>query len=151
MIRLSKYAMQSSLKKFRSIALATASSSALLLTACGGGSSTSACADNPTAPIDGSITEVRDAFGGRTILGSVCNPLCDHGGALIFQADGAGGDFSSLSRFAIASVCKNSSTPDTLYVSGTWSDGSKFLNAKFYPATLRIRNMTLPTGGYFYL
>lgn len=139
--------MQDTLQPLRVLTLAWS----LVLASCGGGNGTSqsACATNATATIDGSIAEVREAFGGTTFSGTVCRPHCIYGGSITIQSDGAGGDWGGVYRFAIASVCKNGNVPDTLYVSGTWSDGSAFTNARFLWQQRKIRNLTLPTGGYF--
>lgn len=137
----------------------------LLLTSCGGGGgaggSTDAvsplvsCATNPTATITGTVDDIKIPFAGQTFIGRICvtGSGCANHTSLTIDPDGLNGSVSGGSyRFKVVAVCKNSSYPGDLYVSGTWSDGTDFENATFTPATLTIRYMTLPANsGYFYI
>lgn len=124
--------------------------------ACGGGGSAdpiaSDCIGNVVAPIDSSIADLAPTFGGKVLLGRICRPTCESGGGLTIFADASGGSINGSGgfTFGVTSVCRNSNVPDTLYVSGVWSDGTSFLNAQFLPSVLKVRSMTMPAGGGYF-
>lgn len=128
----------------------------LMVAACGGGdpdgSGSAVCTGNVVAPIDASIADLVPTFGGKVLIGRICRPTCESGGGLTIYADASGGAISGSGgfTFGVTSVCRNTNVPDTFYVSGTWSDGAKFLNAQFLPLVVKVRTLTLPAnGGYF--
>jgi hypothetical protein len=141
--------------------------STALLTSCGGGgggndaaSKTNAtqlvsCATNPTATITGTVDELKIPFASQVLTGRICvtGSGCANHTALTINADGLTGSVSGGAyRFTIGAICKNSSYPNDLFVSGDWSDGTVFENATFTPSTITIRYMTLPAAsGYFYM
>jgi hypothetical protein len=142
-------------RNIRRALLATTVALSAMTVACGGGGggtdSASACAENATAPIAGSIAELKQYFGGQTLTGRLCRPQCIYGGVLTILSDGSGGNINGTT-FTVTSVCKNSAYPDTFFVSGVWPDGSKFLNALFLWQVVKVRNMTLPSStDYFYM
>ena len=133
-----------------------AATACLIATACGGGGSdgsgSSVCAANVVAPIDASTADLAPVFGGKVLIGRICRPTCESGGGLTIYADASGGSISGSGgfTFGVTSVCRNANVPDTFYVSGTWSDGTNFLNAQFLPLVAKVRTLTLPAnGGYF--
>ena len=139
----------------------------VLLASCGGGGggndATSqsnatqlvSCATNPTAPITGTVDELKVAFANQVLTGRVCvtGSGCANHTAITIDADGLNGSVSGGAyRFTIGAICKSSSYPNDLFVSGDWSDGTVFENATFTPSTVTIRYMTLPAAsGYFYM
>ena len=121
----------------------------------GGGteaSTATACAGNAVAPISSSIADLAPAFGGKVLIGRICRPTCESGGGLTIFPDASGGSISGSGgfTFGVTSVCKNNNVPDTLYVSGAWSDGTSFMNAQFLPSVLKVRSMTMPAGGGYF-
>lgn len=136
-----------------------------ILTSCGGGgggdggavakSPLVSCAPNPTATINGTVDDIKIPYAGQVLTGRICvvGSGCPSHIAMTFDADGLNGSISGGAfRFNVVAVCKNSSYPGDLFVSGTWSDGTEFSNATFTPANLTVRYMTLPANlGYFYL
>lgn len=126
-----------------------------MVTGCGGGSDgpgPALCAGNAAAPVDASVADLVPAFGGKVLIGRICRPTCESGGGLTIFADASGGSISGSGgfTFGVTSVCRNANVSDTFYVSGTWSDGTKFLNAQFLPLVVKVRTLTMPaSGGYF--
>ena len=105
------------------------------------------CANNVTAPIDGAVADVRQYFGGQTLIGTTCRPGCSgnnaSGGAITLLADGTGGNVNGNMIFTITSVCKSSAYPDRYFVSGVYSDSKQFVNAQFLYQVLKVRDMSL--------
>lgn len=105
-----------------------------------------ACASNVTAPIDGSIADVRQYFGGQTLIGTTCRPGCgatSSGGAITLLADGTGENVNGNMIFTITSVCKNSAYADRYFVSGVYSDSKPFTNALFFFQVPKVQDMSL--------
>jgi len=117
-------------------------------TGAGGGGTTGVCANNVTAPIDGAIADVRQYFGGQTLIGTTCRPGCSgggnsSGGAITLLADGSGGNVNGNMIFTITSVCKSSAYPDRYFVSGVYSDSKPFINALFLYQVPKVQDMSL--------
>ena len=127
-----------------------------IVSGCGGGGSSSTdanatsynCSANPVATIGIQFSDAQKVFGGKVLQGKFMQQGVGPGGhaTLTMQPDGAGGSFGTPLVFSLTTICTNTATPQTYFLSGTWADNTKIVNVQFDAQSLRTNIFPMPSS-----